>query len=293
MIFQNVIFSFTEAAEKNIFLHQYRRMNNLIHAYSSKPLLYGIRDSVIVAIATVVILVLFALVYYFTTGNIGYMISGEYWMGVGKSFLLSFILGMVYEYFGINARFSAESMRYAKGSTLSKYERRNEAIVATIAADQYRKEVEREIADGKCNIDLKQLNNNIDKLSAMVRSTRELKVIGRMYEKKPEEILSELKRKYNSQLTIEDIKLLTNLDERDPENNLSRLNSVSRLVELFGTNENLIKYFMKNGFSKLRSVKSMQGWTIDVKQLARDTGVNINTVGLGGGDVPSDSAEKV
>ena len=267
-------------------------VNNLIHTYSSKPLLYGTRDSIIVATATVLVLILFAFIYYLATGNLKYMGTSEYWQSVGKSFLLSFILGFVYEYGGINARFSAESMRYAKGSVLSKYETRNAALLAEIAAEQYRKEVEREIKEGKCNINIDQLNKNIDRLNAMVSSTRELKIIGRMFNQPTEAILKELQTRYNSKITARDIDLLKNLDPTDPQNNESRVNSVSRLIELFGSNPMLIKYFIKNGFSKLRAVKSMNGWTIDVKKLATDTGVDINVVGVGRGEVKGETTER-
>lgn len=261
------------------------KLNSVIHTYSSKPILYGTRDSIIVATATVLVLVLLAFIYYFATNNLKYMGTTEYWGSVGKSFLLSFILGFVYEYGGINARFSAEAMRFAKGSVLSKYETRNAALIAEVAAEQYRKEVEREIKEGKCNIDISELNENIDRLNAMAISTREVKVIRRMFGRSTGEILQELKRKYGSKITAREVELLKNLDPKDPENNESRVNAVSRLVELFGTNPMLVRYFMKNGFSKLQAVKSMNGWTIDVKKLAADTGVTINLVGIGNGEV--------
>lgn len=225
-----------------------------------------------------------AFVYYLATGNLKYMGTSEYWKSVGKSFLTSLILGYVYEYGGINARFSAEAMRFAKGATLDKYQTRNEALVATIASAHYRNEVDKAVRENPaCGINLSAANINIDKINAMVRATRELKVITRMYNDPADVILNELKRKYNTHLTVQDINYLKNLDPDDPNNNLSRLQAVPRLVELFGANENLVQYFIKNGFSKIKSVKTMYGPTLDEKQLAADTGLNITILGIGKG----------
>ena len=258
------------------------KLNNLIHTYSSKPLLYGTRDALIVAVITVVILIIMAFVYYLATGNLKYMATKEYWMSVGKSFLMSMILGYVYEYGGINARFSAEAMRFAKGSTLDKYQTRNEALVAELAAAQYRAEVAKAVRENpSLGLDFTEINKNIDRINAMVRATRELKIITRMYDKPTDEILQVLKSRYQTHLTASDIDNLKNLDPSDPGNNLSRLNAVPRLVELFGTNEKLVQYFIKNGFSKLRSQKTMTGVTLDIKDLANSTGIDINLVGIG------------
>jgi hypothetical protein len=267
------------------------KLNNTIHIYSSKPLLHGTRDAIIVATLTVVVLIIIMFTYYFATGNLKYMATSEYWVSTGKSFLTAFILGYIYEYGGINARFSAEAMRYAKGSTLDKYQTRNEALVAEIAAEEYRAEVERELRENpKCEIKLEDINVNIDKINAMVRSTRELKVISRMFEKPTDDIMKELAARYQTHLTAKDVDCLKNLDASDPAGNLSRLNAVSRLVELFGTNVALVRYFVRNGFSKLRAIKTMNGWSVDVKQLADDTGVDINVVGLGKGTIAPTNA---
>lgn len=254
-----------------------KSINNFVHTYSSKPLLYGTRDAIVVATITVMILVIMAFIYYFAIGNLKYMTTGPYLQSVGKSFLTSLILGFVYEYGGINARFSAESMRYAKGSTLSKYQTRNGALVAEIAADQYRKEVEREIKENPaCMIKMDKINENIDKCNAMIKSTRELKLISQMFNSPDDAIMEKLKARYQTHLTIDDIKHLKNLDPDDPANNLSRLNAVPRLVELFGMNTELVKYFIRNGFSKLKTSNG----TVDVQQLSADTGVKIISAGI-------------
>lgn len=257
------------------------KINSILHTYSSKPLLYGTRDAIIVATLTVLVLLVIYAIYYGVTGNITYMGTLDFWKGMGRSFATGMILGYVYEYGGINARFSAEAMRFAKGSTLDKYQTRNEALVAEIAAESYRAEVEREVrANPACNIKLDEVSANVDKINAMVRSTREQKVIARMFSSPTDEIMRELTAKYQTKLTSREVELLKNLDS-DAENNLSRLNAVSRLVELFGTNIDLVRYFVRNGFSKLRAIKSKNGWTIDVKDLSEKTSVKINGVGIG------------
>lgn len=264
------------------------RINSLIHTYSSKPILAGTRDALIVATITVIILVIIAFVYYAATGNLKTMGTGDYWISVGRSFLTSLILGYVYEYGGINARFSAEAMRFAKGSTLDVYQTSNEALVAKLTSDQYRAEVLRELQKNPgCSVDLEKINEHADKLHSMIRATRELKMIARMYDAPAEEVLKVLTTRYRTKLTLQDINNLRNLDPDDKDNNLSRLRAVSRLVELLGTNTELLEYFMKNGFSKLRSIESKNGPTIDVKQLSKDTGVKINLVGIGNRSIAS------
>lgn len=280
------------------------KLNNLVHTYSSKPILYTSRDAVIVAIVTVLVMILITFMYYLATGNLEYMGTSEYWTGIGRSFVTSFILGILYEYLGVNSRLSADAMRFAKGTVLDKYETRNEAIVAEYAANEWRNQVTKHIEEADVNNDTNdttciqkvrsattKLDKNIDRINAMVRSTREQKLIARGVEdgQSSEEILKNLRARYQTRLTLKDIDNLRNLDPEDPDGNLARLNAVPRAVELFGANPDLVTYFMREGFNKLRAdrtsnnPKNPGSWQLDPKKLAADTGVKINLVGIGRG----------
>jgi hypothetical protein len=278
------------------------KINNVLHKHSSKPLLYGTRDAIIVAFLTVLVLLIMYFIYYLATGNLATMKTAAFWESLGKSFLTSLILGYIYEYGGINARFSAESMRYAKGSTLDKFQKRNQAVVSEIASDKYRDEIDEILKKSRACIGdeaeekFAHINKNIDRIRSMVKATRELKVIIRMLEegKTSAEIYAEVQRKYSpTHVTEQDVENLINIesgDETSPAEerkleNLSRLKAVPRLVELFGVNPELIEYFIKEGFSKLAGVevKSMNGWTVDVAKLREQTGIKVKEVGIGKG----------
>lgn len=272
------------------------KLNNFVHRYSSKPLLYTARDSVIVAVVTVLIIIIMTSMYYLIVGNLTYMYTGEYWTGIGKSFLTSLLLGFAYEYLGVNSRLSSDAMRYAKGTVLDKYETRNEAVVAEYAANEWRNQMSAKLAEAdtasicvqKVRDATMQLDRNIDRINAMVRSTRELKVIIRGVEagESTDSIMKKLRERYQTRLTPKDIDNLRNLDPGDPDGNLSRLYAVPRLVELFGTNPDLVTYFMREGFNKLSASRSLSItkqniWYLDPKKLSFDTGVKISLAGIG------------
>jgi hypothetical protein len=252
------------------------KVNNLLHTYSSKPVLNTTRDAVIVALITVTIMIIITALYYLVTGDIKYTLTLDYWKGMGRSFLTSFILCYAYEYSGLNARLSADSMRYAKGSMLNKYETRNAALIAEKTADILAKAVTSGGAD------IGAIKANAEKLRLMARSTREHKLILRGAENKTpiEDIHRSLATRYQTQLTPADVTALMNLEDGATDN-IERLAAVPRLLELLGANDALLEYFIKNGFSKLSAAKVKNNWTLDVAALSAKTGVPVRTIGLG------------
>ena len=260
-------------------------LNNLLHFHSSKPFLYATRDALIVASLTVVVLIVLMILFYLILGQISYVITFEFWLTMLRSFFQALLLAYIWEYAGINARFSSESMRYAKGTILDKYQRRNEAAIAELAASEWKKILETNLPD-QCREEfdeiIKPIEENYNRLQAMVRSTREQKVIIRMVESgvSSEEILQHLKERYQTRLTERDIDLLRNLDPSDPDENLNRLHAVPRTIEILGFNEKLIYYLLHNGFTHLRSMPYMNGRTLDTNYLRKKTDLHIEDVGF-------------
>lgn len=239
----------------------------LAHTYSSKPVLKTARDGIMVAIATVLILVLFTYIYHWLTGTDVAMT----WWDIFKSILLAFVLAFVYEYGGINSRLSAEAMQYAKGSVLAKYQNRNLAEIAEISGALYR-----DAASRGCNREeIAALGKNVDRISAMARATRELKLLNRHFDMPADQLHRLLQTRYGSKLTLADIENLRNLHPGDPDGNRARLLLAPRLVEMFGANPELVKYFIKNGFAAVR------GDSVDIRALESAAGVKIIIPGIG------------
>jgi hypothetical protein len=222
-------------------------MNNL-NKFSSKPFVLTLRDGLIMGVLTVIILLLIALVWNLATGNLASMGTGAYWTSIGRSFLTAVLLAFAYEYVGLNAKLSAESMRYATGSTLQKYVSRNSALVAeTLAGEDYK---------------------YADHVRACVRATRALKLITRMKGSTPEQVYAIISSRYGPVLTQDEVARLQDIE--------SSLPAVPRLCELFGSNPELIKWVAKNGFSAVVPKKNMYGeLTLDVAALEAASGLKL------------------
>jgi hypothetical protein len=241
---------------------------------STKPFIATTRDAIIVAFATVIILIVIMGFYYYFTDP-GYLYKGEFWMGILKTAMTTFIIGYVYEYGGLNAKFSSDSMRYALGTALDKYQSRNSAHIAEIAA-----EIELEMA--RKNSINEEVIRNADTLRAMARATRELKVITRMDGETPTAIHEALTKRYKTKLSLRDIELLTNIYPGDKQN-LRRLRAVPRLMELIGANRDLLVYFIEHGMAHL-VVGDSPNAVLDIPKLSAATGIKIHTIG---GSVPN------
>jgi uncharacterized membrane protein len=222
-------------------------MNNL-NKFSSKPFVLTLRDGLIMGVLTVIVLLLIAFVWNLATNNLASMGTGAYWTSIGRSFITAVLLAFVYEYVGLNAKLSAESMRYATGSTLQKYVSRNTALVAeTLAGGDY---------------------TYSDHIRACVRATRALKLVTRMKGQSPKAVYEAVAARYGPVLTQDEVALLLMIE--------SSLPAVPRLCELFGSNPELIKWVAKNGFDAVVPKKNMYGeLTLDVSALEVASGLKL------------------
>jgi hypothetical protein len=98
---------------------------NIVKSVSTKPLLTTARDSVIILIVTLVITLICAWLYYKWVST-----EEPNWIAlIAKTSAATITLAFVYEYAGVNNMLAESSMRYAKGTTLSKYTTRREAML--------------------------------------------------------------------------------------------------------------------------------------------------------------------
>lgn len=235
---------------------------------SSKPFIATSYDSFVVALITVLILVLITAMYYLYAKP-GYLTTGEYWVSVLKTATITFIAGFAYEYGGLNAKYSKDSIQYAKGATLDKYQSRNAAQLAEIAADT---EIE-ELRAAGCEPNPDHIRN-ANVLRAMAKATRELKYIIAADGVDPAKIYSELVSRYKTKLTRDELNLLLNIH---PADNKSRLSAVHHLMELIGPNRELVRYIIRNGFEHI--IASPNG-RIDLKKLSSAVGFEIKDLGI-------------
>lgn len=222
-----------------------------MNTFSSKPVKLTARDGLIMGVLMVVLLLLIAVGWNLYTGEWETMGTQTYWVGIGRTFAVSFILAFAYEYSGFNAKLSAESMRYATGSTLQKYISRNSALVAETLAGKDEKEYP-----------------YAAHVRACVRAPRALKLITRMRGQDPKEVYEAVRTRYGPVLEEDEVELLTKLGNALP--------AVPRLCELFGRNPQLIKYIAAHGFRAVTAKKNMYGeLTLDVDNLASVSGLKI------------------
>jgi len=217
---------------------------------SEKPFLITTRDALIVAVITILVIIILKGSYYLATGNISYITTSEFWMATAITFGMALAFQYAYEYGGFNAMLAESAMRYAKGSALSKYQSRNGAFVATIAAE------EALAAVNENSPDLPKINENLKRFNAMIKATRQSQLIANMKIENPNISDLEILAKINASkeyLNANDLHYLLHLDPNDTDsNNIERLRASSRLIEIMGTNEPVVRYFMRNGFEKLK-----------------------------------------
>lgn len=260
-----------EGEEPTAFLAKIKSIRPL---RSEKPFLITTRDALIVAVITVLVIVILKGLYYLITGNVSYMTTGEFWMGAASSFGMALAFQYAYEYAGFNAMLAESAMRYAKGSALSKYQSRNGAFVATIAAE------EALAAVNEKSPDLDKINENLKRFNAMIKSTRQAQLIANMKLANPNISEPEILAKINARkeyLNASDLHYLLHLDPTDTDsNNVERLRASSRLIEIMGTNEPVIRYFMRNGFEKLKpKMAKFNNPSLDLPVLLEELGLKI------------------
>lgn len=222
-----------------------------MNTFSSKPVKLTARDGLIMGVLMVVLLLLIAVGWNLYTKEWETMGTSTYWVGIGRTFAVSFILAFAYEYSGFNAKLSAESMRYATGSTLQKYISRNSALVAETLA----------------GVDEKEYPFAAH-LRACVRAPRALKLITRMRGQDSKDVFEAVRQRYGPVLEEDEVALLVGLGDSLP--------AVPRLCELFGRNPQLIKYIAKEGFGAVVAKKNMYGeLTLDVNALQTKSGLKI------------------
>lgn len=95
--------------------------------FSSKPLLITTRDAVLV---TVVTLIATIIIMYFV--GVVTNTPNDWWVLIVQSLVFTMGSQYFYEYSGVNNMIAESSMRYAKGSTLSKYRTRRSAMVCDV-----------------------------------------------------------------------------------------------------------------------------------------------------------------
>lgn len=224
---------------------------------SDKPFLITTRDALIVSVLTVLVSVIIYFFMYLVTGDLESMFSWSFLGIIGKSLAICIALQYGYEYAGLNAMLAESSMRYAKGSALSKYKSRNEAFVAQIAADECMKMLRDVTFQNQENKEtaISRIEDNLKRFNAMIKTTRQTPLIVELANSgmRSDEILRNINKR-KEYITSEDLELLLNLvPNGDDVENLDRLRAAPRLLEIMGTNEKVVRYFMQNGFDKLKS----------------------------------------
>lgn len=96
--------------------------------YSTKPFLITARDAVIVTALTLVATLLLTWIYLKTVGG-----SSVDWTAIaGQTIAISLAAQFAYEYSGVNNMIAESSIKYATGSTLSKYAGRRSALICDV-----------------------------------------------------------------------------------------------------------------------------------------------------------------
>jgi len=253
------------------------KIKNLRPLRSDKPFLVTTRDALIVAVITVLVVIVLMFFVNLAMGNLKHMVTVEFGLEMFKAFGTALAFQYAYEYIGFNAMLAESAMRYAKGSALSKYQSRNQAFVANIAADEALKLAGDPNYTGK----LDTIKANLSRFTAMIKGTRHTQPIAKLRMDNPsitEAAISEIINKHKEYLTAEDIHILLHLDpDSDDVSNLDRLRASTRLVEIMGTHENVVRYFMREGFSKLKPKEGKFGnATLDLHELLTDLGMEID-----------------
>lgn len=95
--------------------------------FSNKPFFTTLRDSLIATSVSLAIVLIVMFMYYHFLGTPD---SDRDWKGIIiRGMITTISTQFVYEYLGVNNMLAESSMRYARGSTLSKYTTRKSAMV--------------------------------------------------------------------------------------------------------------------------------------------------------------------
>jgi hypothetical protein len=238
---------------------------------STKPFLLVTKDAIIVSVVTIIIIIILMLIYYFATSQLDRFKTMDFWQNIGKSFAIAVTMAYISEYGGLNNALAEGSIRYARGSALSKFKSRRHAYINEIAYV----EAFNSLKSGK-NLDI--IEKNREKLSAVIDATRETPLIIQLKEENMSnaDILKTINKK-KEYIDAEQLELMLHLVDSDtPEQNIDRLKAISRLVEILGNYPALTKYIINNGFECVTSTKTKLGmYTLDMEYLQKKTGINI------------------
>ncbi len=201
---------------------------------STKPFLITTRDALIVSVITVLVMVILLFFYNLATGNLSYMGTGEFWIGIGRSFVISMVLQYSYEYVGFNAMLAESSIRYAKGSALEKFKSRRHAFFAQIAYNEARKV----LADPSKQT---QIDNNMKEIDLMIEKTPEVPILIELRKKgiDKETILAKIKK-----LSSSDYDTLTRYSDE-------LLEKMIKLIEWSSSNKELVGQVAREGIASI------------------------------------------
>tara|TARA_R110002153_G_scaffold155933_3_gene308043 strand:+ start:1987 stop:2865 length:879 start_codon:yes stop_codon:yes gene_type:complete len=244
---------------------------------SDKPFLITTRDALIVAVITVLVILVLMFFVNLAMGTLKSMITVEFGLQMLRSFGTALAFQYAYEYAGFNSMLAESAMRYAKGSALSKYQSRNQAFVANMAAEAALKLASDPDYISKLDI----IKANLARFTAMIKATRQAQPIAKLRMENPsisEKDIYDIINKRKEYVTKEDINTLLHLDpSSDDDSNLERLRATTRLVEIMGTHVKVVEYFMREGFSKLKPKSGRFGnATLDLPELLTDLGMEID-----------------
>lgn len=217
----------------------WEKVKNLRPLQSTKPFLITTRDALIVSVITVLVMVILLFFYNLATGNLSYMGTGEFWIGIGRSFAISMVLQYSYEYAGFNAMLAESSIRYAKGSALEKFKSRRHAFFAQIAYNEARKALSDEAKRH-------QIDDNMKEINLMIEKTPEVPIVIDLRKKgmNKEAILAKINKR-KEYLKLEELDVLLKYSD-------DVLGKMLTLIEWSSSNEELVGQVVRTGIDSIK-----------------------------------------
>jgi len=225
---------------------------------STKPFLITTRDALIVAVVTVLIMLIFLVIYNFVMGTLEVVKTGEFWIGIGKTLVISLFIQYVYEYIGFNVMLAESAIRYGKGSSLEMFKDSRHALTYKWAYTMMMEDVSTVPED--------ILKKNLRLLITVLDNIREGPLIARYLEKQQiknrslESVLDkEIADKINKKkkyITVAEVHTLRHLVQGvSDEVNLDYLNASGRLIEII--DEDITRHILAHG---LRDFVAQESW---------------------------------
>lgn len=253
-------------------LSAFDKLKSLAHLGSTKPFWVTMRDGLIVAVITVLVVMLIMFAYYWYVGNLAYMKTSKYLISVGRCLAKAITAQLLYENQGVNAMLCESAIRYGTGSSLAKFKSRRHALAYEVSYKLLEEHAGKPESEALMKENFKRLKAVVDCITELHRITKycrnEMKKGRKLEDISDKEIYNYINKRKKNIKNGEVTTLRKLVPDLSLEENLDYLETIGSLVDVL--DEDIVRYILANGFKDFKPIKGgILGDTLVLSPLGR------------------------